>query len=93
MQSRKRQTWFSFALESAAFVVEAQQVMALRLAKIAAGGAAAHAEAARMVSEKVFAGAEASLMLALGRPPRAVMRRTRRHIRANARRLAASRHK
>jgi hypothetical protein len=88
-----RQTWFSLAMESAAFAFEAQQVIALRMAKLAAGGAAAQAEAARMISEKMFAGAEASMMLALGRSPRTVMLRTRRHVRANARRLRASQHK
>jgi hypothetical protein len=89
MQSRRRQTWFSLALESAAFAIEAQQVIALRMAKIAAGGAAAQTEAARMMSEKVFAGAEASAMLMLGRSPQAIMQRYRTRVRANARRLTA----
>ena len=71
--------------------VEAQQVMALRAARLAAGGAAAQTEAARMMSEKVFAYAEASAMLALGKSPQTVMRRYRTRVRANSRRLTASR--
>jgi hypothetical protein len=91
MGSGQRQTWFSLMMESAALAVEAQQVMALRAAKLAAGGAAAQAEATRMMSEKVFAYMEASTMLAFGGSPRRVVRRYRTRVRANARRLNASR--
>lgn len=86
-----RQTWFSLILESAALAVEVQQVMALRMAKLAAGGGAAQTEAAWMMSEKVIAYTEASAMLVLGKSPQTVMRRYRTRVRANARRLTASR--
>jgi len=78
-------------MDAAALGVDAQQVMALRAARLATGGAAAQAEAARMMSEKVFAYAEASAMLALGKSPQTVMRRYRTRVRANSRRLTASR--
>jgi len=77
-------------MDAATLAVEAQQVMALRAAKLAAGGTAAQAEAARMVSEKVFACMEASTLLAFGRSPRKVVRRYRTRVRANTRRLTAS---
>jgi hypothetical protein len=77
--------------DAATLALEAQQVMALRATRLAAGGAAAQTEAARMVSEKVVAYAEASTMLALGKSPHTVMRRYRTLVRANSRRLTASR--
>ncbi len=91
MRTKQRQTWFSLMMETATLAVEAQQVMALRAAKLAAGGTAAQTEAVRMMSEKVFAYAEASAMLALGKSPQTVMRRYRTHVRANSRRLTAPR--
>jgi hypothetical protein len=45
--------------------MDAQQVIALRAMKIAAGGAAAHPEVARMMTEKVSAAAGAAAILAL----------------------------
>jgi hypothetical protein len=90
MSARKRQTWLSLMMESASLVLEAQHVIALRAARLAAGGAAAQTEAARMMSEKVTACVEASTMLALGRSPQMVVRRYRTRVRANARRLTAS---
>jgi hypothetical protein len=77
-------------MESASLAVEAQQVIALRAARLAAGGAAAQAEAMRMMTEKAFACVEASTMLAFGRSARTVVRRYRTRVRANARRLTAS---
>ena len=90
MRTRQRQTWFSLMMENATLAVEAQQVMALRITKLAAGGAGAQTEATRMISEKVVAYAEASTMLALGKSPQTVMRRYRTRVRANSRRLTAS---
>jgi hypothetical protein len=77
-------------METATLAVEAQQVMALRAARLAAGGAAAQTEAVRMTSEKVVAYVEASNMLALGKSPQTIMRRYRTRVRANSRRLTAS---
>lgn len=75
--------------------VEAQTVIWLRLMRIAAGGAAAEAECARMVSEKsaaaLAAGSDAMLAAMAGRTAEAIARTTlagyRRQVRANRRRL------
>ena len=53
-------TWLALSADSARLAFEAQQVIALRMMKIAAGGAAAQAEITRMFSEKAFAGGEAA---------------------------------
>lgn len=67
---------------------EAQRVIALRLAKLAQGGAAAEAESHRMVAEKLTAAAEAATSLATGKSPGSVVRRYRTIMRANERRLS-----
>ena len=43
--------------------VETQQVVALRLLKVASGGPAAQTEVARMMTEKITAAAEAAVTL------------------------------
>ena len=75
--------------------IEASHVIALRTLKIASGGAAADAEAHRMISEKVEAGwALHALALSgrLGHTAHSASTRTlahyRRKVRANRRRLA-----
>jgi hypothetical protein len=68
-------------------------VIALRLMKLAAGGAAAELEAQRMVTEKVAAFMEASATLATGGSHGKVLRRYRSHVRANERRLSRPRKK
>ena len=67
---------------------EAQRVMLLRMAAIAAGGVYAQAEMNRMISEKVFAAVTAARMTAFGRSPHAVLRHYRSRVRANERRLS-----
>jgi len=74
---------------------EAQSVIALRVMKLASGGASAKKEAKRMVSEKIAALAEAQLGfatdIALGRADRASANAValyRRRVRANQRRLS-----
>jgi hypothetical protein len=76
---------------------EASSVIALRLMKIAAGGAAGQAEAHRMVDEKIQASLDIqrlALSGALGLTPHAAAARTlthyRRKVRANRRRLLKS---
>jgi len=66
---------------------EAQRVIGLRLIKLAGAGPATQAEALRMVSEKTAALAEAGMTLAPGGSPGTVIRRYRKHVRANKRRL------
>lgn len=79
--------WYSLGLSMMRLGLEAQQVVALRLMRLAAGGPLAVAETQRMVAEKAGAMAEAGVSLALGAPPAAVIRRARSAVRANRRRL------
>ena len=79
---------------SAMLMIEAQQVIALRLAKIALGGPAAQGEARRMTTEKADAAAKAAGLMATaamrGRPDTGadkVVRMLRRRVRANKKRL------
>jgi hypothetical protein len=81
-------TWFGLTLDAVLLGFETQRVIGLRLAKIAAGGPAAQVEAHRMVTEKTTALAEAATTLATGGSPRTVVRRYRKHVKANERRLS-----
>jgi hypothetical protein len=83
--------WWKLSTDLALAGFEAQRVIALRLAKLAAGGPAADREARRMVTEKVAASAEATATLAMGGSPEAVLHRYRTIMRANQRRLSRSR--
>ena len=76
--------WSSLAMLAA----ESQQVIFLRMMKLAAGGPGAHAEANRMVSEKVGQAGRAMTRLALGGSPASVMGGYRKAVRANRRRLS-----
>jgi hypothetical protein len=80
--------WMDFAFDSALLCAEAQEVMALRLMKLASGGAHAQSEVQRMVAEKGFAFVEAAGSLAAGASMERVMRRYRSIVRANKRRLS-----
>ena len=80
--------WMDFAFDSALLCAEAQEVMGLRLMKLAGGGPHAEREALRMVAEKGLAFAEAASSLAAGTPVERVMRRYRSIVRANKRRLS-----
>ena len=68
--------WVSLSSQTAMLALEAQSVIALRLMRIASGGALARSEATRMVTEKVQALGEAQAIVAVG----AVTGRNRRHI-------------
>ncbi len=92
--ARTRNPWLRLGMQSWALGAEAASVMTLRTMKIAAGGAAAEAEAARMVAEKSKAAMELQAMLltgTLGLTAPAMMTKTLRHyrrkVRANQRRL------
>ena len=80
--------WMKLALATARLGQETQQVMALRVMKIARGGTSSHLEAHRMLTEKGFAFAEAASTLAVGGSMAKVVRRYRSHVRANKRRLS-----
>jgi hypothetical protein len=93
--------WFdaaTLAAETATFAAETQWVVALRMSRLAGGGALAASEAQRMISEKIMAGAQAQvaagMALAAGRgmegAARAAVRPFRRAVRANRRRLSRS---
>ncbi len=67
---------------------ESQQVIWLRTMRLAAGGAGAKREARRMVQEKVMAAGLESGRMALGASHDSVVKRFRKKVRANARRLS-----
>ena len=79
--------WLRLTLDATMLGLEAQQVIGLRLVRLAAGGAVAQAEAQRMVTEKGAAFVEAATTLATGGSAQKVVRRYRSHVRANNRRL------
>ena len=83
--------WMKLATDMALLGVEAQQVIGMRLARIAAGGRGADFENKRMVSEKIAAAQEAAMSLMTGGSPEKVVTRYRTHVRKNKTRL--SRHK
>jgi hypothetical protein len=57
--------WFALSSEAALLGLEAQHVIALRLIRLAAGGALAESEAGRMIAEKVEAVGEAQVAAAI----------------------------
>jgi hypothetical protein len=67
--------------------LDAQNVIALRTNKITAGGRAAHNEVLRMLVEKVSAAGEALAILANAGSGQKVIRRYRKHVKSNLRRL------
>lgn len=76
--------WFGAAMLS----LEAQQVIALRMMKLAMGGPKAQAEAARMVTEKLSASMAAAATLLRGGTGHAIVSQVRRRVRSNSRRLS-----
>jgi len=90
---RSRPPWTS-AVDAFAFALSCQQVMALRLTRIALGGAGAEREVTRMVSEKAATAAQAqmaaAMAMATGGPAKAARAAAsvyRRAVRQNRRRL------
>jgi hypothetical protein len=82
-------------LESVRFAADMQRVVALRLGRIAAGGPLAVSETRRMITEKMFALAEAQMAVAAsvmtGKAASAARKAHapfRRRVRANRRRLS-----
>jgi hypothetical protein len=93
--ARSRNPWLKLSFDAWSLGVEAWTVIGLRTLKMAAGGAAADAEARRMVDEKVRAGLELQTLALTGgldlTPERAAAKTLahyRRKVRANQRRLA-----
>lgn len=85
--------WWKLSWTIAAASLEAQQVIALRLMKLAKGGPAARKEAHKMVAEKMLASVEAATALAGGAAPHKIVRRYRTIMRANSKRLTGTRTK
>lgn len=92
--AKRRTSWMNLSLDAWSLGFEAQQVIGLRMVKMALGGAAASEEASLMVSEKMHTamatqGAAALAMMsgqAEGIPARTLVA-YRRKVRANRRRL------
>ena len=90
--------WLAWSVKVFQTGIEAQNVIAFRMLRLAAGGARMEAEASRMVTEKIAAAAEAQAVAAVaafgGRPPHVVankaLRVVKKHVRANKRRLSRS---
>lgn len=76
--------WWNFAMLAA----ESQQVIWLRLMRLAAGGTAASAEVRRMVSEKGAVAAPAAAGILMGDSAVKAAKRYRKKVRANRRRLS-----
>ncbi len=83
--------WLKLTTDMALLGMEAQQVIGMRLMRIAQGGRGADFENTRMVTEKIRAAQEAAMSLMTGGSPEKVVRRYRTHVRQNRTRL--SRHK
>lgn len=75
--------WFNLTMLG----LEAQQVIWLRMMRLAAGGPSATREATLMVSEKVAAASNAGTQLMFGASQDSIVKGYRRKVRANARRL------
>ncbi len=95
MVKARRNPWPGIGLNAWALGVEAWSVIGLRTLRIAAGGAAATAEARKMVQEKIQAGLALQLMAltgGLGTAPAKAARKTLAHyktkVSANRRRLS-----
>lgn len=80
--------WFKSAIDMTLLTLEAQRVIALRMAAMASGGANAQAEAQRMVTEKFIAAMRAWPMFWLRGSPTKVLGHYRSRVRANERRLS-----
>ena len=92
--ARRGNPWLRLGLDAWTLGAESSAVIGLRVMKMAAGGAAAEAEALRMVSEKMEAGLALQTMAltgALGVTPHGAAAKAvahyRRKVRANRRRL------
>jgi hypothetical protein len=94
--ARRGPSWFDLSTSAMQLGLEAQSVIALRMMKLAAGGAAAEAEFSRMVSEKTEAALDAQVEIGksaisgrLDLAPGRAIALYRRRVRANRRRLSA----
>ncbi len=94
MRKGRLDPWIGIGFDAWSLGVEASAVIGLRALRLAAGGAAAEAEAVRMVEEKIVAGLDLqakAMSGALGYSPTRALAKTlghyRRRVRSNLRRL------
>lgn len=83
-------SWMSFAFATTKMTLDAQQVIAMRMAKLARGGPAAATEATLMVTEKMQAAMLAANTFGKGQTPASmanVARMYGRKVAANRKRL------
>jgi hypothetical protein len=88
--------WFALTFKTIQLGLEAQSVIALRMMRLAAGGAIAQTELRRMITDKIAAGIEAQAVaassVASGHNNEVVagkvLRVVRKRVRANKRRLS-----
>jgi hypothetical protein len=73
--------------------VEANRVIGLRMMKLMLGGRTARREAELMISEKIDAAIKASASVMTGASADEIVRRYRRRVAANAKRLSKRRRK
>jgi hypothetical protein len=82
--------WLELSLKAVQMGMEAQNLIALRMLRLASGGARMEAEASRMVTEKVAVAAEAQAVapVAIARhtSSRKALRVVKKRVRANKRR-------
>ncbi|CAH1650160.1 conserved hypothetical protein [Chelatococcus asaccharovorans] len=81
------QAWMRLSRDVTLLSFEAQEVIALRMLRLAGGGPVAEAEVNRMVDEKVTAFVEVAATIATGGAAEHVVSKLRRKVRANGRRL------
>ena len=84
-------SWVKLSSDAALLGFEAQQVVGLRLLRIAAGGKGSSFETERMVTEKIAAFGEAAATLLTGGSTEEVIGRYRTHVRKNRKRLSQHR--
>ncbi len=84
-------SYLRLAFDMTMLTLEAQQVIALRMMRLAVGGPTVAArETRRMVSEKAMAAVETGVHLATGGSPHKVVRNYRSKVQANRARLSAN---
>ena len=83
-ESRMFKFWYGATMLS----IESQNVIALRMMKLAMGGKHAQAEASRMVTEKIAESMAVAVTLMSGGSGHAVVAQVRRRVRSNSRRLS-----
>jgi ubiquinone biosynthesis protein UbiJ len=79
---------FKFWHDAAMLSLEAQHVVAMRMMKLARGGKRSRAEASRMVAEKVAESFGMASALLRGGTTHAAIKKVRRRVRRNSRRLS-----